>query len=79
MQWPEAPAGVVALMTPWNGNPWFVRERLASARAAGCTVAMDSSELRSFPVEDPDAASIRLRRPRLFRGALIPQRGAVSH
>ncbi|PPJ49012.1 aldehyde dehydrogenase family protein [Rhizobium sp. KAs_5_22] len=41
----KLPIGVAGLMTPWNGSPWFVCEKAASALAAGCTVVMKPSEL----------------------------------
>jgi len=41
----KLPVGVAGLMTPWNGSPWFVCEKAASALAAGCTVVMKPSEL----------------------------------
>jgi esterase/lipase len=41
----KLPVGVAGLMSPWNGSPWFVCEKAASALAAGCTVVMKSSEL----------------------------------
>jgi aldehyde dehydrogenase (NAD+) len=44
----KLPVGVAGLMTPWNGSPWFVCEKAASALAAGCTVVMKPSELSPF-------------------------------
>jgi aldehyde dehydrogenase (NAD+) len=44
----KLPIGVAGLMTPWNGSPWFVCEKGASALAAGCTVVMKPSELSPF-------------------------------
>jgi aldehyde dehydrogenase (NAD+) len=44
----KLPIGVAGLMTPWNGSPWFVCEKAASALAAGCTVVIKPSELSPF-------------------------------
>jgi aldehyde dehydrogenase (NAD+) len=44
----KLPVGVAGLMTPWNGSPWFVCEKAASALAAGCTVVIKPSELSPF-------------------------------
>jgi aldehyde dehydrogenase (NAD+) len=41
----KVPVGVAGLLTPWNGNPWFVCGKAASALAAGCTVVIKPSEL----------------------------------
>ncbi|MCT9933624.1 aldehyde dehydrogenase family protein [Planotetraspora sp. A-T 1434] len=41
----KVPVGVAGLLTPWNGNPWFVCGKTASALAAGCTVVIKPSEL----------------------------------
>ena len=47
----KLPIGVAGLMTPWNGSPWFVCEKAASALAAGCTVVIKPSELSSFQAD----------------------------
>ncbi|MDB5756110.1 MAG: aldehyde dehydrogenase family protein, partial [Massilia sp.] len=44
----KLPVGVAGLLTPWNGSPWFVCGKAASALAAGCTVVMKPSELSPF-------------------------------
>ena len=44
----KLPVGVAGLMTPWNGSPWFICEKAASALAAGCTVVIKPSELSAF-------------------------------
>jgi len=36
----RVPLGVAGLLTPWNGMPWFVCGKTASALAAGCTVVI---------------------------------------
>lgn len=36
----RVPLGVAGLLTPWNGMPWFVCGKAASALAAGCTVVI---------------------------------------
>jgi aldehyde dehydrogenase (NAD+) len=38
------PAGVAALITPWNGAGWFAAMKLSVALAAGCTVVLKPSE-----------------------------------
>jgi len=40
----RVPLGVAGLLAPWNGNPWFVCNKAASALAAGCTVVIKPSE-----------------------------------
>jgi len=40
----RVPLGVAGLLAPWNGNPWFVCGKSASALAAGCTVVIKPSE-----------------------------------
>jgi len=44
----KLPVGVAGLMTPWNGSPWFVCEKAASALAAGCTVVIKPSQLSTL-------------------------------
>ncbi|MEJ1962963.1 MAG: aldehyde dehydrogenase family protein [Gammaproteobacteria bacterium] len=44
----RVPLGVAGLLTPWNGNPWFVCGKMASALAAGCTVVIKPSELSAL-------------------------------
>jgi aldehyde dehydrogenase (NAD+) len=44
----RVPVGVAGLLTPWNGNPWFVCGKAASALAAGCTVVIKPSELSTL-------------------------------
>lgn len=44
----KVPAGVAGLLTPWNGNPWFIAGKTASALAAGCTVVIKPSELSTL-------------------------------
>jgi aldehyde dehydrogenase (NAD+) len=40
-----APIGVAALITPWNSDPFFICDKLATALAAGCTVVIKPSEM----------------------------------
>jgi aldehyde dehydrogenase (NAD+) len=47
----RVPIGVAGLLTPWNGNPWFVCCKTASALAAGCTVVIKPSELSALEAE----------------------------
>jgi aldehyde dehydrogenase (NAD+) len=47
----RAPLGVSGLLTPWNGNPWFVCGKTASALAAGCTVVIKPSELSALEAQ----------------------------
>src|SRR6266849_2596691 len=42
------PVGVAGLITAWNANALFICLKLASAVAAGCTVVIKPSELRSL-------------------------------
>jgi aldehyde dehydrogenase (NAD+) len=44
----RVPMGVAGLLTPWNGNPWFVCGKLASALAAGCTAVAKPSDLSAL-------------------------------
>jgi aldehyde dehydrogenase (NAD+) len=44
----RVPIGVAGILTPWNGNPWFVCGKTASALAAGCTVVIKPSELSAL-------------------------------
>ncbi|MFF4653056.1 aldehyde dehydrogenase family protein [Streptomyces sp. NPDC001380] len=44
----RVPVGVAGLLTPWNGNPWFVCGKAAAALAAGCTVVIKPSELSAL-------------------------------
>jgi len=44
----HVPLGVAGLLTPWNGNPWFVCGKAASALAAGCTVVIKPSQLSAL-------------------------------
>jgi aldehyde dehydrogenase (NAD+) len=39
------PVGVAGLITPWNSDPFFISDKLATALAAGCTVVIKPSEL----------------------------------
>ena len=45
------PVGVAGLITAWNSNALFVCLKTASALAAGCTVVVKPSELRSFQTQ----------------------------
>jgi aldehyde dehydrogenase (NAD+) len=45
------PAGVAALITPWNANSFFLCAKLASALAAGCTAVHKPSELSSLQTQ----------------------------
>jgi aldehyde dehydrogenase (NAD+) len=47
----RVPLGVAGLLTPWNGNPWFVCGKAASALAAGCTVVIKPSELSAMEAQ----------------------------
>ncbi|MDB5527291.1 MAG: aldehyde dehydrogenase family protein [Devosia sp.] len=47
----RVPLGVAALLTPWNGNPWFICGKAASALAAGCTVVIKPSELSALEAQ----------------------------
>jgi aldehyde dehydrogenase (NAD+) len=47
----RVPLGVAGLLTPWNGNPWFVCGKAASALAAGCTVVIKPSELSALEAQ----------------------------
>jgi aldehyde dehydrogenase (NAD+) len=47
----KVPVGVAGLLTPWNGNPWFVCGKAASALAAGCTVVIKPSELSTLEAQ----------------------------
>ena len=40
-----APVGVAGLITPWNSDPFFIADKLATALAAGCTVVIKPSEM----------------------------------
>jgi aldehyde dehydrogenase (NAD+) len=40
-----APVGVAGLITPWNSDPFFISDKLATALAAGCTVVIKPSEM----------------------------------
>ena len=40
----KVPVGVAGLLTPWNGSPWFIAGKTASALAAGCTVVIKPSQ-----------------------------------
>jgi len=42
------PVGVAGLITAWNANALFMRLKLASAVAAGCTVVIKPSEMSSL-------------------------------
>ncbi|MFJ7998640.1 aldehyde dehydrogenase family protein [Streptomyces sp. NPDC096310] len=44
----KVPVGVAGLLTPWNGSPWFIAGKTASALAAGCTVVIKPSRLSSL-------------------------------
>jgi aldehyde dehydrogenase (NAD+) len=39
------PVGVAGLITPWNSDPSFICNKLATALAAGCTVVIKPSEM----------------------------------
>jgi aldehyde dehydrogenase (NAD+) len=39
------PIGVAGLITPWNSDPFFISDKLATALAAGCTVVIKPSEM----------------------------------
>ena len=45
------PVGVAGLITAWNANALFICLKLASALAAGCTVAIKPSELSSLQTQ----------------------------
>src|SRR5260221_3717722 len=45
------PVGVAGLITAWNANTLFICLKLASAVAAGCTVVIKPSELRSLQTQ----------------------------
>jgi aldehyde dehydrogenase (NAD+) len=45
------PVGVAGLITPWNANSVFLCFKLASAVAAGCTVAIKPSELSALQTQ----------------------------
>jgi len=47
----HVPLGVAGLLTPWNGNPWFICGKSASALAAGCTVVIKPSELSALEAQ----------------------------
>jgi len=47
----HVPLGVAGLLTPWNGNPWFVCGKAASALAAGCTVVIKPSQLSALEAQ----------------------------
>ncbi|MER5917408.1 aldehyde dehydrogenase family protein [Streptomyces sp. NPDC001982] len=47
----KVPVGVAGLLTPWNGNPWFIAGKTASALAAGCTVVIKPSELSTLQAQ----------------------------
>lgn len=44
----KLPVGVAGLLTPWNGSPWFIAGKTASALAAGCTVVIKPSQLSTL-------------------------------
>jgi aldehyde dehydrogenase (NAD+) len=54
----KVPVGVAGLLTPWNGNPWFVCGKAASALAAGCTVVIKPAS-PSTCSPDPHALGYR--------------------
>jgi aldehyde dehydrogenase (NAD+) len=47
----RVPLGVAGLLTPWNGNPWFVCGKTASALAAGCTVVIKPNVLNALEAQ----------------------------
>ncbi|MFL6193094.1 MAG: aldehyde dehydrogenase family protein [Thermoanaerobaculia bacterium] len=47
----RVPLGVAGLLTPWNGNPWFVCGKAASALAAGCTVVIKPNALSALEAQ----------------------------
>ena len=47
----RVPLGVAGLLTPWNGNPWFVCGKAASALAAGCTVVIKPSQMSALEAQ----------------------------
>jgi aldehyde dehydrogenase (NAD+) len=40
-----APIGVAGLISPWNSDPFFICDKLATALAAGCTAVVKPSEM----------------------------------
>lgn len=40
-----APIGVAGLIMPWNSDPFFICDKLATALAAGCTAVIKPSEM----------------------------------
>ncbi|GII51909.1 aldehyde dehydrogenase [Planotetraspora thailandica] len=56
----RVPAGVAALITPWNGASWSIAMKASVALAAGCTVVIKPSERgiwQAQPVLDAIAAA----------------------
>jgi aldehyde dehydrogenase (NAD+) len=47
----HVPLGVAGLLTPWNGNPWFVCGKAASALAAGCTVVIKPNQFSGLEAQ----------------------------
>jgi len=47
----RVPLGVVAAITPWNGNYVFICGKLATAIAAGCTVVIKPSEMSAIQTQ----------------------------
>jgi len=45
------PLGVVAIITPWNGNYSFIANKLAMAIAAGCTAVIKPSEMSALQTQ----------------------------
>jgi aldehyde dehydrogenase (NAD+) len=47
----HVPLGVAGLLTPWNGNPWFICGKAASALAAGCTVVIKPNQFSGLEAQ----------------------------
>ncbi|MFL9910856.1 aldehyde dehydrogenase family protein [Paraburkholderia sp. RL17-337-BIB-A] len=45
------PLGVVAAITPWNANAFFLCGKMATAIAAGCTVVLKPSEMSALQTQ----------------------------
>lgn len=52
-------------LTPWNGSPWFIAGKTASALAAGCSVVVKPREL----------CALRWRHVDLKTGTLTVKKG----
>ncbi|WP_371547107.1 aldehyde dehydrogenase family protein [Streptomyces sp. NBC_00554] len=42
------PVGVAGVITPWNSDPFFISNNVATALAAGCTVVIKPSEMSAM-------------------------------